>query len=332
MTKVKGLALVGILALLAPMLTLNATTSAQDAASAPIEELNLGDFGGGSNPQINFNPYSPNALSGGTSWMFEPLMIVDSYSCEVIPWLATAFGWPDPQTLQFDIREGVTWSDGAPLTAEDVVFSHKLGQTNAALDSDQVWDLATDVTAEGNKVTFTFSEPAGALFNKIVDNPIVPKHQWETESDPVTFTNEEPIGTGAFLVESFDPSELVMVKNDAYWQTEKVQVQRLRYTKTEAGGQVAQLAMSEGRYDWADQFQPDIEQTYVAKDPEHNKYWFPAGGSTSLFMNHTKAPFNDVEFRRGIAYAFDREGMAQRVAYGYTGGASQVYLTLPNQE
>jgi len=332
MTKVKSLALIGVLALLAPMLTVTTMTSAQEADSAPIAELNFQDFGGGSNPQINFNPFSPSVLWGGTGWMFEPLMIVDLYSCEVIPWLATAYGWPDAQTLQFDIREGVTWSDGTPFTAEDVVFTHKLGQTNPALDADGIWALASDVTAEGNTVTFSFSEPAGALFSQIIDNPILPKHIWEAQSDPLTFVNEEPVGTGPFVFGSFNPQELTMERNEDYWQAEKIQVQQLKYTKTEAGGPVAQLALGEGRYDWSEQFQPGIEETYVAKDPEHNKYWFPAGGSTSLMMNHAKAPFDDPVFRRGIAYAFDREGIAERAAFGYTGAATQAFLTLPNQE
>ncbi|MBA2754249.1 MAG: ABC transporter substrate-binding protein [Chloroflexia bacterium] len=339
MLKSKPMVFLLLLALLAPMPAVASAGSqapfhaavAQEG-EAPIENLDRGDFGGGSNPQQNFNPFSPTVLSGATTWLFEPLMIINAYSCEVIPWLATEFAWPDPQTLQFTIREGVTWSDGTPFTAEDVVFTHKLGQAFPALDTDQAWDVLTDVVAEGNTVTFTFNTPAGAQFSNLVDNPILPKHIWEAQADPVTFLNEEPVSTGPFLVESFNPQQLVMVRNPDYWQAEKVQVQRLTYTKTEAGGQVAQLALGEGRYDWADQFQPGIEETYVAKDPEHNKYWFPAGGSVSLMMNHSKAPFNDPAFRQGIAYAFDRESMAQRAAFGYTGGSTQAFLTLPNQE
>src|SRR3978361_2019333 len=64
-----------------------------------IDHLDFGAFGGGSNPQINYNPFSPNVLTSG--YTFEPLMVMDNYSCELHPWLATASNWQDPQTLQF---------------------------------------------------------------------------------------------------------------------------------------------------------------------------------------------------------------------------------------
>ena len=126
--------------------------------------------------------------------------------------------------------------------------------------------------------------------------------------DPVTFLNEKPVGTGPFKFESFNPQQLVCDRNPDYWQADKIKVQELVYTKAERQGQVDQLRLADGEYDWNAMYVPNIEQVFVAKDPEHNHYWFPAGGSSiSLCMNLTKAPFNDVEFRRGMAYAIDRD-------------------------
>ena len=328
MLKVRTLFLVVALALLAPAFA--ATTSARQDAGM-IDQLDFGDFGGGSNPQANFNPYIPNVLAA-QDWLFEPLMVVNGYSCEVVPWLATEFQWPDPQTLNFTIRDGVTWSDGTPFTANDVVFTFKLFQSFAPLDQNQLWPYLNDVTANGNVVTFSFKEPAGALFNKIVDRKILPQHLWQDVEDPVTYLNEEPIGTGPFTLENFNGEELSMVRNPNYWQADKIKVERLVYTKGQGDAQIDQLRLSEGRFDWAEQFMPDVENSFVAKDPETNHYWFPAGGSVSLMLNHTEAPMNDVNFRRGIAYAFDRQAMADRAAFGYSGPASQTFLTLPNQE
>lgn len=330
MTKLRVLVLVAALALLAPLVA--ATASArQDAGTGTIDVLTLGDFGGGSNPQANFNPYSTNFISGATIWMFEPLMSLNQYSCVAEPWLATEFNWSDPQTLNFTIRDGVTWTDGTPFTANDVVFSFKMTQAFPALDTDQLWQFAADVVANGNIVTFTFNEPGGVLFNRIIDNPILPAHLWQGVEDPVTFLNEEPVGTGPFTIENFSSEELTMVRNPNYWQADKVKVERLSYAKGQGDAQIDQLRLAEGRFDWQKMFMPDIENSFVAKDPEHNKYWFPAGGSVSLMMNHTEAPMNDVNFRRAIAYAFDRQSMADRAAFGYSGPASQTLLTLPNQ-
>ncbi len=88
----------------------------QAAAAGMIEELSLGSFGGGSNPQVNYNPFSPNVLLGDGMYIYEPLMALNTYSCEYVPWLAESYEWQDPQNLQLTIREGINWNDGQPFT------------------------------------------------------------------------------------------------------------------------------------------------------------------------------------------------------------------------
>ena len=56
---------------------------APPAAGGMIEHLDFGSFGGGDNPQLNYNPYSPNTLTAAYTW--EPLMIVNGYNCQVVP-------------------------------------------------------------------------------------------------------------------------------------------------------------------------------------------------------------------------------------------------------
>ena len=68
-----------------------------------VDHLDFGGFGGGDNPQLNYNPFSPNALT--SAYTFEPLMIVDTFNCKTNPWLATDYKWQDPQTLVFTIRD-----------------------------------------------------------------------------------------------------------------------------------------------------------------------------------------------------------------------------------
>src|SRR5688500_7256151 len=79
-----------VLSLLLPGVFAHTTTVAQDT-SIPV--LNFGGMGGGSNPQPNYNPYSPNKLSGTENLVYEKLYIVNGYNCEQVPWLATAYEW-----------------------------------------------------------------------------------------------------------------------------------------------------------------------------------------------------------------------------------------------
>lgn len=303
---------------------------AQDAPAAPmIPELALGGFGGGTNPQSNFNPYSPNQL-GGYSFIYEPLYMINDADCSEVPWLATSYAWSDPQTLTFTMREGVTWSDGTPLTANDVAFTFTMLQQFPALDRTGVWNFLASVTATGNTVTFAYTQPATPVFQRTAEVLIVPQHLWSGVADPVTFTNDAPVGTGPFTFERFNGEQLSMLRNPTYWQADRVRVERLVY-KGAADGQVDQLLMAEGEYDWNSMFIPDVENTYVAANPEFNKYWFTPGAPIALYMNLTMAPFNDVAFRNGIAYAIDRQAISDRAVYGYMPPATQTGLTLPNQ-
>ena len=329
MLNIRTLFLIVALALLAPAFA--ATTSARQDAGT-IDFLDMGDFGGGSNPQEIYNPFAPSNLGGVTPWLWEPLMVVSQFTCELSPWLATEFAWPDELTLNLTIRDGVQWSDGTPFSAEDVVFYFNLIKQYPAFDTDALWNFLTEVTATGNVVSFKFSEPTGSLFNKIVNKNILPKHVWEAVEDPLTFENTDPVGTGPFMVERFSPRELTMVRNPNYWQAEKVLVQELHFTKIEGDQQIEQLTLAEGGMDWATIFMPDVENTFVAKDPENNHYWFNPGGSVSLMFNHTLEPYNDPEFRRAVAYAVDRQSMSERAAFGYTPPASQAFVTIPGQE
>jgi peptide/nickel transport system substrate-binding protein len=91
------------------------------------------------------------------------------------------------------------------------------------------------------------------------------------------------------------------------------------------------LRLANGEYDWNQKFIPNVEEVYVAQDPEHNKYWFAQGSCISLYFNLTAEPFSDVNFRKAVAYAVNRDEIAERAQLGYVTTASQTGLKLPGQ-
>jgi len=298
--------------------------------TAMIDHLNFGSFGGGDNPQVNYNPYSPNVLSA--AYTFEPLMIVNGYNCKVVPWLATDYKWQDAQTLVYTIRDGVKWNDGQAFSPDDVVFTFNLLKQQPAFDTLGVWQTIDTVTAGGNQVTFKFKEPAANMFSRISSVLQVPKHVWESVADPVKYTNEGAVGTGPFKPASFNGQQLVLARNESYWQADTVHIKQLIFHKNAGGNQVEQLKLSQGVYDTNSMFVPNIQQVYVDKDPANNHYWYPPGGLISLGFNLTKAPFDDPEFRRAVAYAIDRQGISTKAEFGYVAAASQSGLVLPGQK
>jgi peptide/nickel transport system substrate-binding protein len=68
----------------------------------------------------------------------------------------------------------------------------------------------------------------------------------------------------------------------------------------------------------------------VDRDPAHNTYWFPPGGTIGLYLNLTKSPYDNVDFRRGISDALNRTTIAQKAVNGYMQQASLSGLILPN--
>jgi len=139
------------------------------------------------------------------------------------------------------------------------------------------------------------------------------------------------VGTGPFQLDTFAPTQYTLKKNQSYWQAARIAPDEVRFPAQASNQSTNQLDVTSGKFDWAYNFLPNVQQTYLARDP-HNAYWFPPGGTIGLFLNLTKAPYSDVNFRRGISLALDRKTIATKAVNGYMDAASQSGLILPNLE
>lgn len=296
-----------------------------EAASTSNQILYGGDAG---SPTFvrNFNPFSSSRRQG-INFMFEPLQVVNAIDGKATPFLATGGKIIDPQTIEYTIREGVKWSDGEDFTADDVVFTFNLVKENPALDTLGVWQHIDTIESTDSTVTFHLKEadiPAETIINQQL---IVPEHIWKDVDDPVKWTNEYPVGTGPYVIDTFGPNQYTLKKNENYWQKDKVAVEKIV-----APASNKQLDIVNKGYDWAYSFITDVDKTWVGANKQHNHYWFPPGGTVSLYPNLTKKPFDDVNFRKGLSYAINRDKIAKDAELGYVDGASQAGLLLPNWE
>jgi peptide/nickel transport system substrate-binding protein len=297
-----------------------------------VSHLVLGDFSGASNPKANYNPYSATAL--GPLWtLYDQLYVINTYDCTEEPQLATGYEWVSPTELHITTRSGVEWNDGEPFSAADVAFTFNLLRENPALDTRGVAPgLIGAEAVSDTEVVLTFESPAYSRSGMYLQTLIVAEHVWADVEDPITYTAEDAaVGTGAFRVKAFNPQRFTVERNPDSWHADDVVVDELWFEKADAGGQVDQLKLSRGEYDMNSMYVPDVDDTYVAKDPEHHRYWFPSGSPISLFMNLTEAPFDDVAFRRAIARGLDREKLTEDAGSGYVEAASQTLLVLPGQ-
>jgi len=269
----------------------------------------------------NFNPL----VGGGARWptaagIYEPLLVHSSVQGAFVPWLATRYHWEDgDRTLTFDLRTDVLWSDGAPFSAADVAFTFNLLKRFPALDQGAVWGFLSAVEADGPNVRFRFSRPYSPGLDGVARQPIVPAHIWSQVADPLRFTNPNPVGTGPFTeVLLFRNQVWEIGKNPRYWQPGKPAVEAMRFLAF-PGNDQANMALSTGELDWAGNFVPAIDRTFVAADPAHRGYWFPLVGSTVfLYANTTRAPHSDLRVRRAISMAIDRKLLVEVAMYDYT--------------
>lgn len=268
----------------------------------------------------NYNPYSPGVISGTQGLIYETLLYVNRLDGTVKPWLASSHELAsDAQSITFHLRQGVTWSDGQPFTSDDVVFTLNLILKNPSIDLTGIGAAVKDVSApDASTVVVTLSKP----FNPIVwilggQVFILPKHTWSgVKGDPSQFADPNPVGTGPYIVKSFTPQLVDLVKNPKFWQPGKPQVDEVKIPAYSSNDS-AQLALQKGEIDWTNLFVPNLDRTYVALDKEHYHYWFPSSDDVMLYLNLTKAPFNDLQVRKAISLALNRDNISKLGEAGY---------------
>ena len=174
----------------------------------------------------------------------------------IVPWLGTNYEWKEQnKILIIETRDGVRWSDGKPFSAYDVEFTFNLKKEFPALDGNGNWKYLSSVEAtDSTHVVFVFSRIYVPGFEVLSGQPIVPKHIWSRESDPVKFTNPNPIGTGPFTeVTLFSNQVWELSKNPNYWQEGKPKINKLRFPAFLSNEQ-ATLALIKGEVDWSGNF------------------------------------------------------------------------------
>ncbi len=318
-----GVAVFSSLLLVAAGMGSVGATTAKPADSMGKYPLVLGDEDGSPGFTRNFNPFSVN-VDQGASFMYEPLYLVNSLTGKQTPWLATSYKWLGNKEVQFTLRNGVKWSNGAPLTAQDVVFTFNELKKYPAVDLNGVWSFLSSVSAQGNVITFKFSKPNVPGLQYILNQEIVYPAQF-AKVNPVTFTDPNPIVTGPYLVGSFNSNQYTLKVNPLYWQRSLIKVPEVIEDPMN-GNSTDDLELSEGKFDEAVLFEPDIQKVYVDRNPSSYHYWFPLASPTSLSFNLTEKPFNNVKFRQAMAYAINKNVIYKQGEYGYEPPASQSLL------
>jgi peptide/nickel transport system substrate-binding protein len=307
-----------------------ASGSALEPNASASNALNIADEWGFTWP-CEFNPYNASDFYYSFGPVYEELAYVDSINHgAVTPWLATAWAWSNGnKTLTFTIRKGVTWSDGKPFSAQDVVFSFNLLKKFPALDLNSDWSVLSSVVPVGtDQVAFNFKTAAVSYFYYIADQtPIVPEHIWSTIKDPTTFLDKQPVGTGGYTISSCNSADIRYTKNDHYWQPGLPKIETVNLPSYLSNNSANQDLRS-GADQWGSQFIPNINKFYIAADPTNYHYWFAPVYSVSIWPNLTN-PLITTAVRQAIAYGINRPLVGKIGEYGEEPGANQTGIVTP---
>lgn len=287
-------------------------------AKGPVT-LNILASPNGTFTAANFNPFlnSGATLSGAQGMIYETLLFTNRADGTIKPWLASSYTLaPDAKSITFTIRQGVQWSDGTPFTADDVHFTFDMLKQFPALDLQGLWTtLIKDVSyPDANTVHIDFQQANSTATWTFSQQYIASRKHWSTVSDPTTFADPTPVGTGPYVVKSYSPAVYVLAKNPHFWQAGLPKIDQLRYISTN-DNTAAQLMISKGQVDWAGVgWDPKYDDQFVNKDPQHFHEWFPGTNTVMLYLNLTKAPFSDLSVRKALSLAIDRNQIHQTAA------------------
>jgi peptide/nickel transport system substrate-binding protein len=305
-----------------------ATTPAQSGPKNSVLTIvpsPIGDF------TSNFEPTITNPTYGTFGLIYETLLFFNRQDGSVKPWLASSYQFSsDAKSVTFTLQQGVKWSDGQPFTSNDVVFTLNMLHQYPAADTNNLWTYISSVSApDANTVTVNFNQAYTPILWYLGGQTwIVPQHIFSTVGDPTKFANSKPVGTGPFILKSFTPQLIDLVKNPNYWQPGKPAVSEIKFPSFNSNTS-AELLLSQGSVDWTGLFTPNINQTFVARDPAHNHYWFPPSNVVMLYLNTAKYPFNLLPVRQAISDVLDRNQMYQQAESGYEPVSSPTALVLP---
>ena len=181
-----------------------------------------------------FNPFSLTStgyLTNAISLYNEPLFIFNTLNSAQapIPMLATGYSWSNSgKTLTLTIRSGVKWNDGKPFSASDVAYTFNLLKSNPKLYTSGAPIVTSASAPSATSAVLNFATPQYANLFLIGQVYIVPQHVWSSVSDPATYSDASPVGTGPFMLDKFSPQGYTLKPNPHYWQKSKVHVPEVR--------------------------------------------------------------------------------------------------------
>jgi len=227
-----------------------------------------------------------------------------------IPYLATEANWLDDNTIEIKLVENATFSDGTPLTAEDVEFTFTKALT--APTAGNLTGLVSTEAVDEYTVHMTMEDYSNDFLMSLTYAPfgILSKAAYESGM-------EEPylIGSGRYVLENWTQSEQSsFILNENYWGDDPGFAERIIFRPyLESSSRV--IALQNGEIDVC--IDPPINELQYLEEDENVTVHEQAGTRLFYFaFNTAKAPWDNQLLRQAVACAIDRDSVIQAAVYG----------------
>ena len=324
-----------------PTATTAAAASPTDYLSAAREDTFIVDQPYKLETFDNWNPYTSGNSNG---WGFneigmDDLMYTNFGDGKHIMWMAEAVDSnPDATVWTLHLRKGITWNDGVPFTADDIVYTISIQQANDKLSNHFYWaewldkvekvdDLTVKYTLKKTNVRFADERISGGL--GVFPDIFIPKHIFEKVSDPTTFKNFDlakglPLGTGPYVLAKVTTNETVWVRNDNWWGAKTgfaklPEPKKVVYSYVGTEEVRTQTAIDNG-FDSMQDITPGALEAILAQNPKWEAFFKTKPYAVAdpcariISLNSAKKPWDDKDMRNVLSMVMDRKQIVD-IAY-----------------
>lgn len=278
-------------------------------------------------------PVTLDPVAVGTTITAEASLQISEGLLETVPNSKTVHGdlatsWtisPDGLTYTFHIREGVKFSNGEPLTAEDVIYSIERQRLPIAGYGAFIAPEIEKISATGPMTVQIKLKHVTSHFLidlALAQTGIVPKKVLQHESEKMFALH--PVGTGAYVLKSASPgfTNIVMVRNPHYWRSGQPHLDELVWNEVvEANARI--LAVQSGTAT-IDLNVPFSQAASLQKSSSGRVLIEPILSESLADFNNLAAPFTNVNVRKALNYATPREAIIKSVFKGLGTPANNV--------
>jgi len=215
---------------------------------------------------------------------------------------------PDNTVWTFTLADNIFWSDGKPITGEDVIFSMEVYETDVT--AKWLKELVKEAKVDGNKVIYTLNKPYTNLAQDFATREILPKHIWESIDKPLEYADPKGsyVGSGPFYIDSIDLSSAKLIfKKNPYWKGKQPYYDSIEvswFKNEDAASKALQSGVVDTYWKYATSF-PYASIDSLKSTGNFDILEKASSGLTFLGFNLNKEPMSDLKFRTAVSKALN---------------------------